>query len=113
MNIHKITAFAFIFLCVVIGLAKGQTPVKASPVTGEVVSISDKKLVVNTKSGPVDVMISEKTAYKRLSAEKPDFQTAALAAFSDIAAGDKVIVSGMVATDGTAIPARNVYLMTK
>lgn len=114
MRILKIAAISVSIISFAVGVV-GQTPAsgKASPVTGEVVSIRENKLVVSAKSGQVDVMLSDKTSYKRLSAEKPDISTAAPAQRSDIGVGDKVIVSGIVATDGTPIPARTVYLMTK
>ncbi len=115
MRIYRIAAIPIFLIFGVFGVVLGQTPtaVKASPVSGEVVSISDNKIVVSAKTGQVDILLSDKTAYKRLSAEKPDFQTAAPAVLSDIGVGDKVIISGIMAADGTPTPARTVYLMTK
>jgi transcription antitermination factor NusG len=109
----NILAAAIIILSGALGLVYGQTPVKPSIVPGEVVSIGDKKIVVSTKNGPVDVVLTDKTVYKRVSAEKPDFQTATAAALSDISVGDKLTVTGILAPDGKSIPGRSVYLMTK
>ncbi len=116
MRIHNIAATVILLISGAFGTAFGQTqeaPVKSPVVAGEVVSLSDKKIVVNTKSGQVEVTISDKTIYKRVSADKPDFQTATVAAFSDIIVGDKLTVTGILAADGRPTPARTVYLMTK
>lgn len=94
----------------------GQTPtggLKPSVVTGDVVSVSDKKLVVNAKSGPIDVALTAKTEFKRVSPENPSLKTATAAALSEIGVGDKLMVTGILAPDGKSIPARAVYLMTK
>jgi len=96
--------------------AYSQTPdaaVKPSVVTGDVGSVSGNGIVINTKAGPINVSFTEKTEFKRVSAEKPDLKTATPAASSDVGAGDKVIVTGILSKDGKSIPARSVYLMTK
>jgi len=93
-----------------------QTPeaaVKPSVVTGDVATVSGNGIIVNTKAGPVNVSFTEKTEFKRVSAEKPDLKTATPAASSDVGAGDKVIVTGILSKDGKSIPARSVFLMTK
>lgn len=106
-----------IFLCSgVFGYVFGQTPaggVKPSVVTGDVVTVSDKKLVVNAKSGPVEVALTDKTEFKRVSPENPSLKSATAAALSEIGVGDKLMVTGILAADGKSIPARAVYLMTK
>ena len=106
-----------IFLCSGgCGYIFGQTPsggVKPSVVTGDVVTVSDKKLVVNAKSGPIDVALTDKTEFKRVSPENPSLKTATAAALSEIGVGDKLMVTGILAADGKSIPARAVYLMTK
>ena len=93
----------------------GQTPaaIKPSVVPGDVVSVGDNKIVVNTKTGTIDVLLSDKTIYKRVSAENPSLQTATPAVLSDISVGDKLTVTGILAADGKSVPARSVYLMTK
>jgi len=68
---------------------------------------------LQTKDGAVDVALSDKTEYKRVSPEKPSLATAVASNFSDIGIGDKVIVTGILATDKKSIPAKSVYLMTK
>lgn len=94
--------------------AMGQTtPVKPSVVSGEVVSVDAAKLVINAANGSVEAKLTEATEYKRVSAENPSLKTATPAAFSDIAVGDRVMVTGILAADGRSLPARAVYVMTK
>jgi len=105
-----------IFLFSGFGLAFGQTPtvaVKPSVIAGEAVAVGDKKITVNAKNGPVEVLIVEKTEFKRVAPEKPNFQTAAAGTFTDIGIGDKLTVTGILSADGKSIPARAVYFMTK
>jgi len=92
-----------------------QTPVavKLSLASGDVVSIDAGKIVLNTKDGGLDVMLSDKTEYKRVSPDNPSLKTAVAAAFSEIASGDKLIVTGLFSDDKKTLPARAVYLMTK
>lgn len=87
--------------------------IKPSVIVGEVSEISASKIVLKTKDGALDVMLSDKTEYRRISPEKPSLATATPAAFADIGTGDKVAVTGIVASDKKSIPARTVNLMTK
>ncbi len=106
----------FVFLTSQILSASAQTSdatVKPSLVSGEVQTVSDGKMVLQTKDGAVDVVLSGKTEYKRVSPDNPSLKTATAAAFSDIEVGDKIAVTGIMATDKKSIPARSVYLMTK
>jgi len=57
--------------------------------------------------------LSDKTEYKRVSPANPSLKTAVASSFSDIGTGDKVMVTGIMASDKKSIPARAVYLMTK
>lgn len=97
------------------GLVSGQTPasVKPSVISGDVTSMSDKKIVVSAKNGAIDVALTDKTEFKRVSPTNPSLTAATAAALSDIAVGDKLIVTGILAADGKSLPARSVYLMTK
>ena len=103
---------------IVVGLiflfsAVGFGQVKASLLPGEVVSVAADKIVLKTDKGIVDIVLTGKTEYKHVSAEKPSFATATPAAFSDISVGDKVVLSVLPAEGGKWQPARTVYLMTK
>ena len=109
----KIVLVLLIFGVFCIAFGQGDSGVKPSVISGEVVTAGDDKIVVNTKSGAIEAILSSKTIYKRVSAENPTLQSATPAALSDIGVGDKVMVTGIVATGGKSIPARAVYLMTK
>lgn len=87
--------------------------IKPSVIIGEVSEISTSKINLKTKDGALDVILSDKTEYRRISPEKPSLATATPAAFSDIGTGDKVVVTGILASDKKSIPARTVNLMTK
>src|SRR5260221_4179353 len=108
-----ITAIFSIFSAGTLYLALGQTPEKPSVVAGDVVSIAAGKLVLNTKDGSLDVVLSDETVYKRVAPENPSLQAAVVAALTDIGEGDKVVVSGFFSADKKSLPARTVYLMTK
>ncbi len=106
----------FVFLATAFSSVPAQTSdaaVKLNLVTGEVTSVADGKMVLQTKDGAVAVALSDKTEYKKLSPDNPSLKTATAAAASDIEIGDKVAVTGFLATDKKSIPARSVYLMTK
>jgi hypothetical protein len=87
--------------------------VKPSVKLGEVVTIAPGKIVIKADTGQIEAVLSDKTEYKRVAADKPSLATATAAAFADIAVGDKVMVTGILAADGKSLPARAVYLMTK
>jgi hypothetical protein len=86
---------------------------KPSVISGDVASVSSDKIVLQTKDGSMDVVLSVKTAYKRVPPENPNLSAAVDAAFGDIGVGDKLLVTGIIAADKKSLPARSVYLMTK
>lgn len=94
-------------------VVRAQDAIKPTVVVGEITDISPSKIVLKTKDGALDVVLSDKTEYRRISPEKPSLATATPAVFSDIGAGDKVAVTGIMASDKKSIPARTVNLMTK
>lgn len=89
-----------------------QTPPKASLIQGDLASISDGKLVVKTKDGDVEVVLSEKTEYKKMPPENLKFSAAVEAAKDDLIVGDKVVASGFLSDDKKSMPARTVYLIS-
>src|SRR3954470_23534935 len=110
---RKLLFLTFIFLLGSFGsvvLAQTQKP---SLIMGDVTSVSDNKIVLQTKDGAIDVQLSAATQYKRVSPENPSLQAAVASSLADIAAGDKIVASGFMAEDKKSIPARTVYLMTK
>ncbi|MBV9217602.1 MAG: hypothetical protein JO053_15650 [Acidobacteria bacterium] len=92
----------------------GTVSVKPSVITGEVASVDATKIVVTSAKGPVEAVLNEKTSYKRVSPDRISDPTAATpAALTDISVGDKLMVTGILSSDGKTIPAKSVYLMTK
>ncbi|CAN5466485.1 hypothetical protein BH10ACI2_BH10ACI2_16920 [soil metagenome] len=98
-----------------LGLVFGQITEAAKPtyIAGEVVAVGDKKFTVNAKTGPVDVLITDKTVVKHASAESLNLTTAAAGVITDVGVGDKVTVSGILAADGKSMPARQFFYVTK
>lgn len=87
--------------------------VKPSVVSGEVVSTGADKIVLQTKDGAMEIALSAKTEFKRVAADNPSLKTAVASNLSDIAVGDKLIVTGIASADKKSMPAKSVYLMTK
>lgn len=117
MKISSFILTAFASLWMLLGAASpviGQTGgVKPSVAAGDVVSIDSGKIVLQTKDGSLDVLLSDKTEYKRVPPDNPSLKAAVTAAFTDIGTGDKLIVTGILSDDKKTLPARAVYLMTK
>jgi hypothetical protein len=86
---------------------------KPSVVTGEVVSAATDKIVLQTKDGSMEVVLSGKTEYKRVPPENPSLKAAVASNFTDIGVGDKLLVTGILSADKKSVPAKAVYLMTK
>jgi len=111
-----ITTAALILFSAIFSSALAQdqgNTAKPSVVAGDVTSIAAGKIVLNTKDGSLEVILSDKTVYKRVPPENPSLQAAVAAAFVDIGEGDKLVVSGFYSADKKSLPARTVYLMTK
>ncbi|MBK7394539.1 MAG: hypothetical protein IPI64_14800 [Chloracidobacterium sp.] len=100
----------------VFALVSGQTPataVKPTYLRGDVAAIDGKTISVTTDTGKVDAVITEKTAFKKVSAETLDFAKATDGTLADIAVGDKATVSALAGADGKSLNARTVYFITK
>ncbi len=91
----------------------GQTTIKPSVVTGDVISISEKEIQLKTDAGDITVELEEKTTFKRVPPENPKLDAAVDAAIADIGEGDKLLVTGVFSNDRKRLPARAVYLMTQ
>lgn len=91
--------------------AQTEGAIKPSLISGEVTSVSVDKIVLQTKDGLLDALLSDKTVYMRVPPENP--KAPVKSSFSEIGVGDKVVVSGIPANDMKSIPTRTVYLMTK
>lgn len=90
-----------------------ETGARPSVVMGDVTAMSAGKIALQTKDGAVDVALTEKTEFKRVTPENPNLRSAVVAALSDIGVGDRLVVSGVFAADKKSLPARTVFLMTK
>ena len=93
--------------------AFAQTAVKPSAISGEVGEINSEKIVLKTKDGDIQIVLSDKTQYFRVPPENPTLKAAVTAVFADIGAGDKLLVTGILADDKKTLPAKSVYLMSK
>ncbi|HEX6278527.1 MAG TPA: hypothetical protein VFZ49_00810, partial [Pyrinomonadaceae bacterium] len=93
--------------------ALAQTPVKPSVVAGDVLSVSDSKIVLKTKDGDLEAVLSASTEFKKVPPENPVLKAAVAAELSDISEGDKLLVTGVFGDDKKVLPARAVYLMSK
>lgn len=103
----------FIAFFAIINLSvQAQTP-KTSVLLGDVTSVSDSKIVLQTKDGAVEVQLAGTTEYKRVSPERPSLATAVDSKLSEVAVGDRIAVKGVLADDKKSMPAAAVYLMTK
>lgn len=98
-----------------ISFLHAQTPTAVKPVyvAGDVAVINSGSIVVKTKTGQSEVMLTDKTVYKRASAENFSLATATTGALTDIGVGDKVTVSALPSADGKSLDARTVYFVTK
>jgi hypothetical protein len=115
---RKLQAFIafFVFISVAALTVSGQADgIKPNLAAGDVASINaaENKIVLQTKDGAIDVVLSASTAFKRVPPDNPKLSAAVDAVLNDISAGDKVLVTGTVAADKKSIPAKVVYLITK
>lgn len=87
--------------------------IKSNLAGGDVKSVSDGKIVLQTKDGEIEVVLSDKTEYKRVPPENPSLKAAVAAALTDVSVGDKLLVTGAVSEDKKSVPAKAVYLLSK
>ncbi|CAN5183595.1 hypothetical protein BH20ACI2_BH20ACI2_13450 [soil metagenome] len=107
---------SFLLICAGITAVIGQTPtaaVKPSVIAGDVTTLGEKTATINTKTGPVEIVFTENTIFKKVSAVNPDFKMATDGGLADIGVGDKLTVTGFPTADGKSLPARTVYFITK
>lgn len=104
----------FIMFAGIFSNAQAQADgIKPNFAVGEVKSVADSKINLQTTDGAIEVNLVESTQYKKVSPENPSLKTAVEAQVSDIGVGDKLLVTGAVSADKKTIPAKVVYLMTK
>lgn len=103
----------FALFLAISGQMLAQDAVKPSVVMGNVVSVETGKIVLQTKDGQLDVILTDKSQFKRVPPENPVLSAAIAAEFGDIGVGDSLVVSGIFGQDKKVLPARSVYLMRK
>ena len=87
-----------------IGIQKGLA-------LGIVKSVGEKKIVIETKDGMLDVIVLKITGFKRLPPDKLNLKAATDSTLSEISVGDRVLVTGKVSLDKTNIITKTVYLV--
>ncbi len=95
------------------GQVNADVGIKATFAGGDVTAIGDNKISLKTVDGPIDVLIVSASAFKKVTAENLSLKGAVASSVSEIAVGDKLLVSGLVADDKKSITAKTVYLMSK
>jgi hypothetical protein len=103
----------FAIIVAVAGQAAAQDAQKPSVVMGNVVSVETGKIVLQTKDGQMDIVLTDKSQFKRVPPDNPVLSAAVPAEFGDIGVGDSLVVSGFFGEDKKVLPARSVYLMRK
>jgi hypothetical protein len=94
--------------------AQGGLPdigIRSNLALGIVKNVGDKKITLETKDGMIDVVILDATQFKRLPPDKLVMSAATDAAFTDITAGDRLLVTGKVSDDRKSIYSNKVFLV--
>lgn len=103
-------------LAFIVSTANALAQQAPSYLSGEVTAIDAvaKRMTLKTKDGEIIVAFDESSAFKRVSAEKPDFKTATASNVAEITQGDKLVAVVELADDKKTVKkTRTVYLMTK
>ncbi len=106
--------FAVILLTNISILGQNELPqigIQKGLALGVVKSIGEKKLVLETRDGILDVILLSITAFKRLPPDNLSLKAASQSNRSEIAVGDRVLVTGKVSIDKTNILTKTVYLV--
>ena len=118
MTIYK-KSFSFILFAIILpasfsAFAQSKLPdigIQKTLALGIVKSVEEKKVVIETKDGMLDVILLKITAFKRLPPDKLSLKAATDSSFSDISIGDRMLVTGKVALDKKSILTKTVYLV--
>ena len=80
---------------------------------GEVTAVGDGKVVLQTKDGSIEAVISSTTLFKRVPPDNPKLSAAVESNLAEVGVGDKLLVTGEVSADKKTIPAKAVYIISK
>ncbi len=102
--------FGSIFLSV--SAQTADVGIKPNFVGGEVMSVAANKIVLQTKDGAIEAVLSAKTEYKKIPPDNPNLKAAIASNLSEVGAGDNVLITGVVSAVKTTIPAEACYMLT-
>jgi hypothetical protein len=90
-----------------------QTPALARPV-GTIKSISGNTITLTTDAGSdVTVQVQDATKFVRIAPGQKDLKDATPIQLTDIQTGDRILVRGKLADDGTTVAAASIIAMKK
>jgi len=114
LTINFVITFVFASVISLMGQSGGQeVGIRANLAGGDVIANDGAKITLSTKDGQIDVLISASTEFKKVAPDNPSLRAATVVTASEIAIGDKVLVSGQVAEDRKSVPAKTIYLISK
>lgn len=113
--LKKLTCIGFLILLgsFFVSAQSADVGIKPNFAGGEVSAVEGGKIILQTKDGVIDVIISDTTEFKRVPPDNPKISAAVTSSFSEIGAGDKLLVTGAVSADKKQIPAKAVYILSK
>ncbi len=101
-------------ICTAVSFAQSSdVGIKPNFAGGEVSSISNGKIELQTKDGMIEINLTQTTQFKRIPPENPILPAAVASSLEEIEVGDKLLVTGIVSADKKTIPAKAVYLLSK
>jgi len=116
LGIFRAPVFGAILLLPAVGLIDGSTVAQAQtaagPKIGTVTAISGSTITLTTDSKQeVTVTVADGAHVLQLAPGSKDLKSAQTITLSDIAKGDRILVSGQPGSDGTSFTASRVILM--
>ena len=110
-----VLTFLIVFCAFVLNVAAQTTDgnISVNSASGEVTTVSEGKISLVTKDGAIDAILSTTTEFKRVPPENFNLKAAVPASLAEVSVGDKVLITGLVATDKKTMPAKAVYIVSK
>ena len=104
----------FIIILSISAFAQGKLPdigIRSNLALGVVKIVGEKKIVLETKDGMIDVLLLKDTSYKRLPPDNLKLSAAKESSLSELSIGDRVLVTGKVSENKKNIFTKTVYLV--